>query len=85
MSALIRVTLSQTELQIEPGQKGELSVTVQNLSEIVDQYAVEVEGLDTAWFTVSPPRIPSSRKTKARYGSRCTHRPLPEQAHTTSP
>jgi hypothetical protein len=57
MSALIRVALSQKELQIEPGQKGEVVVTVQNLSEIVDQLSVEVEGLDTAWFTVSPPNV----------------------------
>jgi hypothetical protein len=46
MSALIRVALSQKEFKIEPGQEGEVAVTVQNLSEIVDQYWVEVEGLD---------------------------------------
>jgi len=57
MSALIRVALSQRDLQIEPGQKGEVVVTVQNLSEIVDQLSLELEGLDTAWFTVSPPNV----------------------------
>jgi uncharacterized membrane protein len=46
MSALIRVALSQKELEIEPGQEGEVAVTVQNLSEIAEQYRVEVEGLD---------------------------------------
>jgi uncharacterized membrane protein len=56
-SALIRVFLSQTDILIEPGQRGELSVTVQNLSEIVDQYLVEVEALDTTWYTVSPPNV----------------------------
>ena len=57
MSAVIRVVLSRNELQIEPGQRGELSLTIQNLSEIVDQYNLEVEGLDAAWLTLSPPRI----------------------------
>jgi len=57
MSAIIRIALSLKELEIEPGQKGELGLTIQNLSEIVDQYIVEVEGLDPAWITTSPPRI----------------------------
>lgn len=49
MSALIRVVLSHRELQIEPGQKGELVATVQNLGEIVDQYSIEVDGLRPGW------------------------------------
>ena len=57
MSALIRVVLSHKEIQIEPGQKGELLATIQNLGEIVDQYSVEVEGLDKSWFTISPEEI----------------------------
>jgi uncharacterized membrane protein len=57
MSAIIRVALSRKALQIEPGQQGELSATIQNLSEIVDQYVVEVEGLDAGWLTLLPPRI----------------------------
>jgi uncharacterized membrane protein len=52
MSALIRVVLSHEELQIEPGQTGEFLVTVQNLSEIVDQYSIEVDGLDPSWCTI---------------------------------
>lgn len=52
MSALIRVQLSQKELQIEPGQKGELSLTIQNLGEIVDQYSIEIDGLNPAWYTI---------------------------------
>lgn len=57
MSAVIRVALSRRMLQIEPGQRGELSVTIQNLSEIVDQYIVQVQGLNDAWLTLVPPRI----------------------------
>ena len=57
MSAIIRVALSRTELEIEPGQRGQLDLTIQNLSEIVDQYIVAVEGIDPTWVTPSPPRI----------------------------
>jgi hypothetical protein len=53
VSALIRVVLPQHEFQIEPGQKGELLVTVQNLSEIVDQYSVQVDGLAPSWYTIA--------------------------------
>ena len=56
-SALIRVVLSQKELQIEPGQRGELLVTIQNLSEIVDQYAIEMDGLDPSWYTIPIPEV----------------------------
>jgi len=52
MSALIRVVLSHRELQIEPGQKGELVVTVQNLGEIVDQYSIEIDGLRPGWYSI---------------------------------
>jgi hypothetical protein len=52
MSALIRVVLSQGALRIEPGQQGELLVTIQNLSEIVDQYSIQVDGLEPSWYSV---------------------------------
>jgi uncharacterized membrane protein len=52
MSALIGVVLSHEELQIEPGQTAESLVTVQNLSEIVEQYSIEVDGLDPPWGTI---------------------------------
>ena len=57
MSAIIRVALSRTELEIEPGQKGQLDLTIQNLSEIVDQYLVTIEGFESGWVTASPERM----------------------------
>ena len=57
MSAIIRVALSRKALQIEPGQVGELTVTIQNLSEIVDQYLIEIEGIDDTWVSASPSRM----------------------------
>ena len=57
MSAVIRVVLSRKDLEIEPGQEGEIVVTIQNLSEIVDRYQIRVEGLPSEWVEVSRSEI----------------------------
>ncbi len=57
MSAVIRVVLSRRELQIGPGQEAQVVVTVHNLSEVVDRYHIEVEGLPPEWVEVSRPQI----------------------------
>lgn len=57
MSALIRVMLSKRALQVRPGERADFVVTIQNFSEIVDRYTVTVEGIDTAWVTVSRQEI----------------------------
>jgi len=57
MSAVIRVVLSSKDLKIEPGQQGEIVVTIQNLSEIVDRYHIELQGLPEEWVEVSRPDI----------------------------
>lgn len=74
MSALIRVLLSQKELQIEPGQRGELLATIQNLSEIVDQYSVEVEGLLPSWYSVPVSGVSLFPQDQERGGSCSIHR-----------
>jgi uncharacterized membrane protein len=57
MSALIRVALSKRSLQVRPGERADLVVTIQNFSEIVDRYTVTVEGVDAAWVTISRQEI----------------------------
>jgi len=57
MSAVIRVVLSRKDLEIEPGQEGEIVVTIQNLSEIVDRYQIRVEGLPPGWVDISRSEI----------------------------
>jgi hypothetical protein len=52
MSAKIRVVLDRNELEIEPGQQGDVLVTVQNFSKIVDQYTITVDGLDPSWVSI---------------------------------
>lgn len=53
MSALIRVVLSSESVKLQPGEKADLTLTVQNLSEIVDRFKIVVEGLDPAWVALS--------------------------------
>jgi uncharacterized membrane protein len=53
MSALIRVVLSAQSARVLPGEKTEISATIQNFSEIVDRYQINVEGIDPSWVTVS--------------------------------
>lgn len=57
MSAVIRVVLSRRELQIGPGQEGQIVVTTHNRSEVVDRYHIAVEGLPAEWIEVSRPQI----------------------------
>lgn len=49
----IDLKLSQTELRTKLGQEVELEVTVRNLSEIVDVFLVDVEGVDVSWHELS--------------------------------
>ncbi len=53
MSALIRVLLSKKTLQINPGEKAEVTLTVQNFSEIVDRYKISIDGVEPVWVVIS--------------------------------
>src|ERR1051325_5024878 len=50
-SERLSVELSPARVEMEPGGSPvELVVTIQNLSDVVEQYAVELSGLDADWF-----------------------------------
>ncbi len=53
MSALIRVVLSSSSARLQPGEQVEVTVSIQNFSEIVDRYRVLVEGVEPAWASLS--------------------------------
>ena len=53
MSALIRVLLSHKSIRIDPGEKAEVTLTVQNFSEVVDRYKIAVDGVDPSWVSLS--------------------------------
>lgn len=53
MSALIRVILSSSSVQLRPGEWADLNLTVQNFGEVVDRYRITVEGIEPSWVTLS--------------------------------
>jgi hypothetical protein len=54
MPETLLVELSPTRARVEPGgAPAEAVVTLQNLGDVVEQYGVEVVGLDPLWYTVS--------------------------------
>jgi uncharacterized membrane protein len=63
-SEKIKVTLSASQLQAQAGMAPALlTVQVQNLSDIVDKFTVEVEGLDESWYSRSASSIALMPKT----------------------
>jgi len=64
MSALIRVLLSTQSAQLQPGERAELTITVQNFGEVVDRYRITVEGVPPEWATVSRPELSLFPKDK---------------------
>ncbi|MGH2354651.1 MAG: hypothetical protein ACRDI2_16325 [Chloroflexota bacterium] len=48
----VPVELNPSKIEIEPGAAPvQATVTIQNLGDVVEQYNVEVDGLDSEWFT----------------------------------
>ena len=55
MSDFIRVTMAPDNLHISPGDTAEFVITIQNASNVVDLFLIEVQGLDSSWFKLSVP------------------------------
>jgi hypothetical protein len=53
MSDKIKVTLSSTALEVNAGESVELTATIHNRSQIVDQFTIALEGLAPAWYDFS--------------------------------
>ena len=53
MSEDVDLSVSQTEVRAKLGEEVELEITVRNLSEIVDVFLVDVEGVDVSWHELS--------------------------------
>ena len=49
----MEVILAARHLRLNPGERVETAVTVQNDGNIVDVYSIEVEGLDDSWYELS--------------------------------
>ncbi len=52
MTKHFKVSLSAPELQVEGGQIVDLVVSVKNLSQVVDQYRLDIKGLDPRWYEI---------------------------------
>ncbi len=58
MGFLILFSVDKTRLSVAPGASVELVVTVQNLTALLDQVAVHLEGIDPTWVEVIPRYLP---------------------------
>jgi hypothetical protein len=57
-STRIRVSLSSVQVKVQAGSSvGQLTIQVQNTGTIVDKFIVDIEGLDTTWFSRSASSI----------------------------
>ena len=55
MSDFIRVTMAPDNIDLSPGDTAEVVITMQNASNVVDLFLIEVQGLDSSWFKLSVP------------------------------
>jgi len=58
MASQILLSVDKPRVSVAPGAKVELAVTVQNLTTLLDQIALRVEGIDPSWVEVIPPYLP---------------------------
>lgn len=58
MARLLRVELSSSAVDLEPGVSASVTVRIVNTSQIVERYAVTVVGPAERWSTVAPAELP---------------------------
>jgi hypothetical protein len=58
ISESAKVTLEPSALMLQSGgDTGEAVATVRNTSEVLDQFDIEIEGLERTWYTVHAPSV----------------------------
>src|ERR1051326_6684574 len=53
----ILVTLSESDILIEPGNVAQLVVTMANRQETPDRLSLEIEGIDVEWYAIPVPAV----------------------------
>src|SRR5689334_9108472 len=53
----IQVSLSESDVVIEPGGVAQVVVTMTNGQEAPDRLSVEVEGIDVEWYAIPVPAV----------------------------
>lgn len=52
------LTSDKNRVTVSPGAQAEVCVTIQNLTTLVDDVSVNVDGIDKSWVQVVPPHVP---------------------------
>ena len=58
MSNSILLSVDKKRVSVAPGASVEFAVTAQNLTTLLDQVALRVEGLNADWTQIVPPYLP---------------------------
>ena len=58
MASPILLSVDPDRISVAPGASVEFSVLVQNLTTLIDQVALRVDGVDAAWIQIVPPFLP---------------------------
>ncbi len=58
MATQLILTADKDRVTVSPGAQAELSVTINNLTALVDDASVTVNGIDKSWVQVVPPHVP---------------------------
>src|SRR4051812_19953781 len=58
MASSILLSIDRDRISVAPGASVEFAVKVQNLTTLLDQVAIRVDGVDPAWVQVVPPYLP---------------------------
>src|SRR6185369_14457729 len=53
----IQVSLSETDIAIDPGSVTQLIVTLSNQQETADRLSLEIEGIDVEWYAIPVPAV----------------------------
>jgi hypothetical protein len=66
MASPILLSVDTDRISVAPGASVEFAVIVQNLTTLVDQVALRVDGLDPAWVQIVPQFLPVFAQSTAR-------------------
>ena len=58
MAASILLSVDKDQVSVAPGASVEFSVKAENLTALLDQVALRIDGIDAAWVQIIPPYLP---------------------------
>src|SRR2546423_2034329 len=66
MASSVLLSVEPDRVSASPGASVEFAVLVQNLTTLVDQVAIRVDGIDNTWVEIVPPFLPVFAQSTAR-------------------